>query len=46
QQMLASDTTLRHDWDEVYGDRMEKLVFIGQHLNKEEIKTLLDGCLE
>ena len=46
QQMLASDATLRHDWDEVYGDRMEKLVFIGQHLNKEEIKTLLDGCLE
>lgn len=46
QQMLASDATLRHDWDPVYGDRMQKLVFIGQHLNKEEIKTLLDGCLE
>lgn len=45
QQMLATDATLRHDWDEVYGDRMQKLVFIGQHLNKEEIKTLLDGCL-
>lgn len=45
QQMLATDATLRHDWDEVYGDRMQKLVFIGQRLNKEEIKTLLDGCL-
>ena len=25
---------LRRDWDEQYGDRMQKLVFIGQHLDK------------
>ena len=36
---------LRRDWDDKYGDRMQKLVFIGQHLDKEAITTLLDGCL-
>ena len=39
------DANLRRDWDDRYGDRMQKLVFIGQHLDKEAITTLLDGCL-
>ena len=34
------------DWDEKYGDRMIKLVFIGQHLDKEELTRELDACLE
>ena len=37
---------LRRDWDDEYGDRMQKLVFIGQHLDKERIARLLDFCLE
>lgn len=37
---------LRADWDERYGDRMQKLVFIGQHLDKEAIAKALDACLE
>ena len=36
---------LRRDWDEQYGDRMQKLVFIGQHLDKQLIASLLDACL-
>lgn len=46
QRMLDTDPTLRRDWDETYGDRMQKIVFIGQNLGKEEITRLLDECLE
>ncbi len=34
------------DWDDTYGDRMQKLVFIGQDMNREEIEKELDYCLE
>ncbi len=43
--MLRSDPTLAADWDETYGDRMQKLVFIGQNLDKAYIKQELDKCL-
>ena len=43
--LMARQSDLRRDWDEYYGDRMQKLVFIGQHLDKEAITTLLDQCL-
>ncbi|MBQ7460823.1 MAG: GTP-binding protein [Bacteroidaceae bacterium] len=43
--MKQRDPNLRRDWDDTYGDRMQKLVFIGQHLDKEAITTLLDACL-
>ena len=36
---------LLRDWDETYGDRMQKLVFIGQHLDKEALRRDLDSCL-
>ena len=34
------------DWDEHYGDRMEKLVFIGQNLDKKQLTRDLDACLD
>ncbi|MBQ6192534.1 MAG: GTP-binding protein [Bacteroidaceae bacterium] len=45
EMMKQRDPNLRRDWDDTYGDRMQKLVFIGQHLDKEAISTLLDACL-
>jgi len=46
QQYMAQNPGLQRDWDEQYGDRMQKLVFIGQNLDKEEIIRELDQCLD
>ena len=43
-QMMERDAALRADWDEKYGDRMQKIVFIGQHMDKEAITKALDDC--
>lgn len=45
EQMKAQTPALRRDWDETYGDRMQKLVFIGQNLDQESITKELDACL-
>ena len=44
-EVMAREPGLRHDWDERYGDRMQKIVFIGQHLDKEALAHDLDACL-
>ena len=43
--MITQDPVLAADWDPQYGDRMQKLVFIGQNLDKAYIKKELDACL-
>ena len=45
EQFMERNPGLRQDWDEQYGDRMQKLVFIGQHLDKHLIADELDKCL-
>ena len=44
-QLMARDPMLQRDWDEQYGDRMQKLVFIGQHIDRHVIEQALDACL-
>lgn len=45
-QQLQQDDNLRRDWDEKYGDRMIKLVFIGQDLDQKAFEGALDKCIE
>ena len=45
EDFMVRNPGLQRDWDEEYGDRMQKLVFIGQHLDKELIAKELDACL-
>ncbi len=45
-ELMRQEPGLLRDWDEQYGDRMIKLVFIGQHLDKAALTKALDECLE
>ena len=44
-ELMRQEPGLMRDWDKKYGDRMEKIVFIGQHLDKERLTRDLDACL-
>ena len=43
--ILARDQRLQDDWDPTYGDRMQKLVFIGIHMDIEDLRKTLEACL-
>lgn len=45
QRLMATEPGLKNDWDERYGDRMIKLVIIGQNLDRAAIEAALDACL-
>ena len=46
RQIMEAEPGLVHDWDDKYGDRMVKLVFIGRDLDKAALTRELDSCLE
>lgn len=43
--LMARNPDLRRDWDPEVGDRMNKLVIIGRHLDRDKIIRELDTCL-
>lgn len=43
--LLANEPGLKRDWDPEYGDRMDKIVFIGRNMDKEAIIKALNDCL-
>ena len=46
KQLLKENPDVAKDWDETYGDRMIKLVFIGKNMDKKSIVDKLDNCLD
>ena len=44
--IIKENPEVLKEWDEEVGDRMIKLVFIGQKMNKDEIISTLDKCLK
>ncbi len=46
KELLENHADIRKDWDETYGDRMVKLVFIGKDMDKHKIIETLDNCIE
>ena len=45
RRLMEAEPQLLKDWDEQYGDRMQKIVFIGQKMDREAIEAELDKCL-
>ncbi len=44
EEMIKQNPEIMNDWDEQVGDRITKLVFIGQDMDKEKIKKELKEC--
>ena len=46
KRILAETPQLQKVWDEKYGDRIIRLVFIGQHMDKKKIIQVMNDCLD
>ena len=44
--LFRQEPQLKQEWDKQYGDRLVKLVFIGQNMKEAAIRKELDDCLD
>ena len=42
---IENQEEIEKDWDKTYGDRKNEIVFIGQNMNEDLIRSHLEGCL-
>ena len=42
---IENQEEIEKDWDKAYGDRKNEIVFIGQNMNEDLIRSHLEGCL-
>jgi G3E family GTPase len=42
---IENEKLIESDWDKLFGDRKNEIVFIGQNINKEQIEQELNSCL-
>lgn len=42
---LENQEQIEKDWDITFGDRKNEIVFIGQEMNEQEIRSHLNACL-
>ncbi len=45
EELIAQNPDVKKNWDPVYGDREQRIVFIGHEMDKEAIIKALDACL-
>lgn len=45
QMILQEDSSLTSRWDDIHGDRLTEMVWIGLEMDRYEIETGLDSCL-
>ncbi|PZD95105.1 GTP-binding protein [Paenibacillus sambharensis] len=45
RQLLLEEPEIMETWHPVYGDRMNRIVFIGMDINRQELEAALDRCL-
>ena len=45
-QIIQNDPSILKTWDEYWGDRQNKLVFIGKDMDKQAIIAAIDECVD
>ena len=45
EELINENPDVKKNWDPIYGDREERIVFIGHNMDKDAIIKALEACL-